>query len=85
MDFRVIWTETALGDLRDLVRYIARDERTVARRFGDLIVSKVGALVRFPRIGRRVSEFGIDGSIAVLRVWHGARDVLDTSSLKPST
>lgn len=60
MDFRVIWTETALADLRDLVRYIARDDRTVARKFGDLIVSKVDALVRFPRIGRRVPEFGIE-------------------------
>jgi hypothetical protein len=25
----------ALADLRDLVRYIARDDRKVARRFGD--------------------------------------------------
>ena len=95
----------ALADLRDLVRYIARDDRAVARKFGELIVSKVDALIQFPRIGRRVPEFGIenlrqivispyrivyeiddpDQSIVVLRVWHGARDILDTSSLKPGS
>ncbi|WP_075090813.1 type II toxin-antitoxin system RelE/ParE family toxin [Haloferula sp. BvORR071] len=57
MDFRVVWSAAALADLRDLVRYIARDDRVVAKRFGDLIVTKIDALVKFPRIGRRVPEF----------------------------
>ncbi len=34
----------ALADLRDLVLYIARDDRQVAKRFGDLIVTKVQSL-----------------------------------------
>jgi addiction module RelE/StbE family toxin len=57
MAFRIIWSETALADLRDLVRYIARDDRQVARRFGDLIVTKVQSLQAFPRIGRIVPEY----------------------------
>lgn len=40
MAFRIVWTETALADPRDLVRYIARDDRQVEKRFGDWIVTK---------------------------------------------
>ena len=51
MAYRVVWAEAALVDLRDLVHYIARDDRKVAKRFGDLIVTKVDSLQTFPRIG----------------------------------
>ena len=57
MAFQIVWSEIALSDLRDLVRYIARDDRQVAGRFGDLIVSKVESLQSFPRIGRIVQEY----------------------------
>jgi plasmid stabilization system protein ParE len=57
MAFQIVWSEIALSDLRDLVRYIARDDRQVAGRFGDLIVSKVESLQSFPRIGRIVPEY----------------------------
>jgi toxin ParE1/3/4 len=104
MDFRVVWSQSALQDLRELVRYISRDNRQVAQKFGNLIISKVDVLSEFPRIGREVPEFGIDtlrqigvspyrivyeiddqaAVVAILRVWHGARDRLTTSDLKPS-
>ncbi len=58
MDFRIVWTETALADLRDLVRYIARDDRQVAKRFGDLIVNKVLALIVWD--GTPSDPIGID-------------------------
>ncbi len=57
MAFRIIWSETALTDLQDLVRYIARDDRQVAKRFGDLIVTKVESLQTFPKVGRIVPEY----------------------------
>jgi toxin ParE1/3/4 len=57
MAFQIVWSEIVLSDLRDIVRYIARDDRQVARRFGDLIVSKVESLQSFPRIGRIVPEY----------------------------
>lgn len=60
MAYRVVWAEAALVDLRDLVHYIARDDRKVAKRFGDLIVTKVDSLQTFPRIGRIVSEYRED-------------------------
>ena len=97
MAFRVVGSETALADLRDLVRYIARDDRQVAKRFGDLIVTKVQSLQTFPRIGRIVPEYREDRlrelimapyrivyeiddgtiSLAILRIWHGARGNLE--------
>lgn len=49
-----------LGGFKDLVRYIAKDDRVTAKRFGDLIVSKVDRLVAFPRIGRIVPEYRDD-------------------------
>lgn len=57
MAFRVVWSELALSDLRGLVRYIARDDRDVAKRFGSLIVTKAESLQAFPRIGRIVPEY----------------------------
>jgi toxin ParE1/3/4 len=60
MACRIVWSKVALADLRDLVHYIAHDNREVARRFGDLIVSKVESLGTFPRIGRMVPEYRID-------------------------
>ncbi len=60
MAYRVVWAEAALVDLRDLVRYIARDDRKVAKRFGDLVVTKVDSLQTFPRIGRIVPEYRED-------------------------
>ncbi len=35
MDYRVNWTVSAIGDLRGIVRYIAMDDPSTARRFGD--------------------------------------------------
>ena len=60
MAYQIVWSKVALADLRDLVRYIARDNREAAGRFGNLIVSKVETLGPFPRIGRIVPEFRDD-------------------------
>ena len=60
MDYRIVWSKSALADLRDLVRFIAVDDPAVARRFGDRIVSKVETLRPFPRMGRMVPEYRDD-------------------------
>jgi len=57
MDYRIVWSKTALADLHDLVRYISSDNRPAARQFGDRIVSKVDNLKPFPRLGRIVPEY----------------------------
>ena len=60
MAFRVDWSKAALADLRDLIRYIARDDPQVAKRFGDLLVAKMNSLHTFPRTGRIVPEYRND-------------------------
>ena len=60
MDYRIVWTVTALEDLRDLVRYIAADDRATARRFGDRMIKRIEGLAGFPRIGRKVPEYQND-------------------------
>jgi plasmid stabilization system protein ParE len=51
MDFRIVWTDPALSDLAELVRYIAQDDPKVAVRVGEEIVDHVGVLGTFPEIG----------------------------------
>ena len=54
---KVIWTEPALKDLRDLVEYIARDSAVYAARFGIHVVHAPRRLEHAPLIGRMVPEF----------------------------
>jgi len=56
MAYRVIWSDSARSDLRSIVRYIARDDQTIARRFGERIISNVEKITAFPRSGRMVQE-----------------------------
>lgn len=51
MGFRLVWTEPALRDLEELVRFIAQEDATAAVRIGDEIVDHVGILASFPEIG----------------------------------
>lgn len=60
MDYRIIWTRSALEDLRELVRYIAADDPIAAERFGNAIIRRVEGMKTFPRIGRVVPEIGDD-------------------------
>ena len=57
MDFQISWANSAIADLRDLVRYIAQDNNVAASRFGNAIVSKTETLRTFPLIGRMVPEY----------------------------
>ncbi len=57
MDFRVILTPTAREDLREIVKFIARDNREAAEKFGHVLVDKALSLTKFPERGRSVPEF----------------------------
>ncbi len=56
MAFRIAWTEVALSDLQDTVRFIAEDDPQAARRFGNLIVERIEGITNFPLSARKVSE-----------------------------
>lgn len=51
MDFKVIWSDEAIADLREICSYIARDNPEAALRMGQGILDHVRILVRFPFVG----------------------------------
>jgi toxin ParE1/3/4 len=51
MDFQVIWTESAISDLRDICSYISRDNPAASEKVGHGILSHVKILETFPFIG----------------------------------
>lgn len=56
MDYSIDWSESALEDLRQIVRYISSDNSEAARRIGNAIINSVGKLSSYPRFGRIVPE-----------------------------
>ena len=56
MAFQIIWADSALADLEQIVRYIASEDPEAARRFGLSLISRVEEAARFPRKGRIVPE-----------------------------
>ena len=57
---QVIWTEPALGDIRDIMEYVAKDSPAYAARLGSRIVEAPRGLARSPRSGGIVPEFERD-------------------------
>jgi toxin ParE1/3/4 len=51
MDFKVIWSDTAIADLHDTCSYIARHDPQAAGRLGRGILDHVRILSSFPFIG----------------------------------
>jgi toxin ParE1/3/4 len=56
MAFKIIWSRQAHDDLRDIVSFIAANNRPVAESFGFRLMAKVDLLAQFPKIGRVVPE-----------------------------
>ena len=51
MDFKVIWADEAITDLREICFYIARHDPEAALRMGHGILDHVRILSQFPFIG----------------------------------
>ena len=51
MDFKVIWSDTAISDIQDICSYIARHDPRAAHRMGRGILEHVRILASFPFIG----------------------------------
>jgi toxin ParE1/3/4 len=51
MGYKVIWSEAAIRDLRDLCSYIARENPRAAEKVGTGILDHVRILATFPYIG----------------------------------
>jgi toxin ParE1/3/4 len=50
------WSEPALDDLDDVVRYISKDSSYYAREFAERVFAATDQLADFPLIGRLVPE-----------------------------
>lgn len=53
---KIVWTEPAVEDLRELHAYIARDSEMYASGFVERIILAAERLVEYPRFGRVVPE-----------------------------
>ena len=53
---KILWTEPAIEDLRNLHSYIAKDSNEYASSFVEKIILSVDKLADFPKIGRVVPE-----------------------------
>jgi plasmid stabilization system protein ParE len=74
MDYKVIWPEDAIEDLRHVVEFIAEDKPIAAEKFGQKLINDSLLLAQFPRMGRLVYHLDDPGRIArVLMFWHGAQ------------
>jgi addiction module toxin, RelE/StbE family len=51
MDFKIIWTDSAIADLKEICDYISRDNPSVAEKVGRGILDHVKILETFPFIG----------------------------------
>lgn len=54
---KVIWTESALQDIRDIAEYIARDSVRYAELTALELFESADVLEQHPRIGAKVPEF----------------------------
>ena len=53
---KIVWTDPAVEDLRNLHSYIAKDSNEYASSFVEKIILSVDKLADFPKIGRVVPE-----------------------------
>ncbi|HPD48240.1 MAG TPA: type II toxin-antitoxin system RelE/ParE family toxin [Anaerohalosphaeraceae bacterium] len=56
MAFRIVWSETATEDLKEIVRYIAMDNPGAAAHLGERLLSRIDAASRLPFSNRAVPE-----------------------------
>lgn len=48
MDFKVLITDSALNDLREIVRFVAKDDPQAAQRLGEKLISRAMTLATMP-------------------------------------
>ena len=56
MDYKIVFSEPSIDDLKNIVRFIAKDNPQAAARFGAKLIESVRKLATFPRLGRVVPE-----------------------------
>ena len=57
---KLLWTEEAISNLREIEEFIARDNAETAIKFVDELIDKAETLVENPKKGRIVPELSIE-------------------------
>jgi toxin ParE1/3/4 len=60
MGHKVIWTDEAISDLRQLVAFISNDNPRAAIKLGETLIHKSMLLATQPRLGRMLRELRKD-------------------------
>lgn len=81
MGIPVILTPQSQNDLRQIVRFIARDNPVRARTFGNTLIDKALSVGAFPEMGRIVPELGDD---RVREIIHGSYRIIYEVFREPS-
>jgi len=55
---KIIWTELAIEDLKNIHNYIAQESNVFANNMIERLVSRVDQIEQFPESGRIVPEYG---------------------------
>ena len=56
----VLWADPALGDVRDIMDFVAKDSPTYALKLGTRLFESTRRLNSSPLLGGRVAEFDVD-------------------------
>lgn len=67
MAFKLIWSQTAKLDLKDIAAFIAEDSTSAAEQFVRSLFQSVERLADFPESGRIVPEFNDPAIREVIR------------------
>ena len=74
---KIIWTQLALADLKNIHRYISTESTVYANRMIEKLIARVTLLNSFPESGRIVPEFGqksirelIEGNYRIVYKFH---------------
>lgn len=55
---KIVWTDDAITDLKEIHDYISLDSLTAASRLSNSLIERVEILQNYPESGRVVPEFG---------------------------
>ena len=81
MGVPVVITPTAIGDLEEIVRFIAFDSPERARQFGYVLINQALSLAPFPEMGRVTPEIGDPD---VREIVHGSYRIIYELRREPS-
>ena len=56
MDYKIIWSDRSLINLKEIVEFVASDNVFAAEKLGQSLLQKVVPLAQFPQMGRVFSK-----------------------------